>query len=232
LKEERIGADVIQLVSVNVGTPREIGLYRGSPVISAIFKEPVKEISLYLDWLNLEGDDQADRRVHGGPDKAVYAYSADHFQAWTRELGNEPPFVPSAFGENLTVAGWDEDSVRIGDIWAWGNALLQVAQPRIPCYKLGIRTARPHILKRLLETGRTGWYLRVLQPGEVPVAGPIRLGDQHPAGVTVRDAHLARIRGERTIWEQERVAEVDVLAAGWRDMVRDLIERETMAESI
>jgi MOSC domain-containing protein YiiM len=226
LSIENQNGEAIRLVSVNVGQPREIGLHRGQPVISAIFKEPVEAESLYLDWLNLEGDRQGDLKHHGGRDKAVYAYSADHFLAWTAELGNDPPFVPSAFGENLTVAGWTEDSVHIGDVWSWGGAMLQVAQPRIPCYKLGIRSRRPHILKRFLESGRTGWYLRVLKPGEVRVAGPIHLVERDAASVTVRDAHLARLSGERTFSEMERIAEVEALAESWRGMIRELIERE------
>jgi MOSC domain-containing protein YiiM len=226
---EPTSSGVIELKSVNVGTPREIGLHRGKPVISAIFKEPVTAKSVYLDWLNLEGDYQADQIHHGGSDKAVFAYSSDHFQDWTDDLGSDPPFVPTAFGENLTVAGWTEDDVRIGDVWAWGDALLQIAQPRIPCYKLGIRTSRPHILKRFTQTGRTGWYLRVLKPGEVPVAGPIQLHERHPANVTVRDAHLARLPGDRSTEDRQRVLAVDALAEGWREMVRDLIEREAIA---
>jgi MOSC domain-containing protein YiiM len=226
---EPTSSGVIELTSVNVSTPREIGLHRGKPVISSIFKEPVTAKSVYLDWLNLEGDFQADQIHHGGRDKAVFAYAADHFPIWTQELGSDPPFVQTAFGENLTVAGWTEDDVRIGDIWTWGDAQLQVAQPRIPCFKLGIRTSRPHILKRFTQTGRTGWYLRVLKPGEVPVAGPILLHERHAANVTVRDAHLARLPGERSAGERERVAAVDALAEGWRGMVRDLIEREAIA---
>jgi MOSC domain-containing protein YiiM len=228
LSIEELNGEAIRLVSVNVGQPREIGLHLGHPVISAIFKDPVEADSLYLDWLNLEGDRQGDLRNHGGRDKAVYAYSAAHFPAWIAELGNNPPFVPSAFGENLTVAGWNEDSVQIGDVWSWGDAFLQVAQPRIPCYKLGIRSGRPHILKRFIETGRTGWYLRVLQPGEVPVAGPIQLVERDAPSVTVRDAHLARLPGERSISEMERVAAVEALAESWRGMIRELIERDTL----
>jgi MOSC domain-containing protein YiiM len=226
LSIENQNGEAIRLVSVNVGQPREIGMHRGHPVISAIFKDPVVSGSLYLDWVNLEGDRQGDLRNHGGRDKAVYAYSADHFRAWTAELGDDPPFVPTAFGENLTVAGWNEDIVQIGDVWSWGGALLQVVQPRIPCFKLGIRSGRPLILKRFIETGRTGWYLRVIQPGDVPVAGPIHLVEHDAASVTVRAAHLARLPRERTISEMERVAAVEALAESWRGMIRDLIERE------
>ncbi|MFL5758261.1 MAG: MOSC domain-containing protein [Thermomicrobiales bacterium] len=222
----------IRLLSVNVGQPRQIGFHRGHPVVSAIFKEPVEVEAISLDWLNLDGDRQADPKHHGGRDKAVYAYSADHFPSWSAELGEDPPFVPASFGENLTVDGWNEDTVQIGDIWSWGEAQLQVVQPRIPCYKLGIRSGRPQILKRFIETGRTGWYLRVLQPGTASVAGPIHLAERDPAGVTVRDAHLARMPGERLVGEMERVAAVPALAEGWREMILELIEREVVGQGL
>jgi MOSC domain-containing protein YiiM len=229
VEAEKTIAEVIRLVSVNVGTPREIGLHRGKPIMSAIFKEPVTSQSVFVDRLNIKGDFQADQINHGGRDKSIFAYSADHFPAWTTDMPGDPPFVPKAFGENLTVAGWNEETVRIGDIWAWGDAILQVAQPRIPCFKLGMRTGRQQILKRFTETGRTGWYLRVLQPGEAPAAGPIHLQERHPACVTVRDAHWARMPGAVPVEERERVAAVDALATGWRGMVRELIERESFA---
>lgn len=158
-------------------------------MVSAIAKQPTGAQALYLDWENLAGDRQADRRVHGGPDKAVYAYSSDHWPRWSAELGRD--FGPASFGENLTVAEWLEDQVCIGDVWAWGAALLQVSQPRGPCYKLEMHTRRTDMIERMRANGRTGWYLRVLRPGQVPVAGPIHLVERHPAGVTVLRAHRA-----------------------------------------
>lgn len=205
----------VDLVSVNAAQPSVIGTRRGQPVWSAIGKRPVAAASLRLDVLNLECDRQADLRVHGGPDKAVYAYPAEHLPRWNAELGVAPPFGPGTFGENLTTAGWLEDEVRIGDVWAWGEALLQVTQPRSPCYKLAMVTGRPDILKRLVESGRTGWYLRVLQPGRVPVAGPIRVVGRHPAGVTVLDVHRAALPGA-TRAALEAVVGVRALAEGWR----------------
>jgi MOSC domain-containing protein YiiM len=181
----------VGLVSVNVAEPSVIGTRRGRPVWSAIGKRPVAAAILRLDILNLEGDRQADLRVHGGPDKAVYAYPSEHLIPWNAEFGMEPPFGPGTFGESVTTAGWLEDEVRIGDVWAWGEARLQVTQPRSPCYKLAMVTGRPDLLKRLVESGRTGWYLRVLRPGRVPVTGPIRVVERHPAGVTVLHVHRA-----------------------------------------
>ena len=163
----------VRLVSVNVGVPREIGTRRGQPIRSGIVKQPVTADTLYLDFTNLEGDRQADLRVHGGPDKAVYAYPVEHLAVWNDELGVQ--FGPGTFGENLTTEGWLESDVRIGDVWVWGDARMQVTQPRQPCYKLATITGRPEIIKRLVANGRTGWYLRVLEPGRVPIGGPIRV---------------------------------------------------------
>lgn len=177
----------VRLVSVNVGLPREIGTRRGQPIRSGIVKQPVTTDTLYLDLTNLEGDRQADLRVHGGPDKAVYAYPAEHLPRWNDELGVQ--FGPGAVGENLTTEGWLETDVRIGDVWAWGEARLQVTQPRQPCYKLATITGRPDILKRLVANGRTGWYLRVLEPGRVPIGGPITVIARGAANLTVLDVH-------------------------------------------
>jgi MOSC domain-containing protein YiiM len=169
---------LVELVSVNVAEPQIIGTFRGKPITSGIAKQPVTQEILRLDWLNLEGDRQADLRVHGGQDKAVYAYPAEHIVRWNADLQPETPYGPGTFGENLTTRGWLEDAVHIGDIWAWGDSLLQVSEPRHPCFKLGMRTGRRDIIKRMEANGRSGWYLRVLQPGLVPLAGPITVVSQ------------------------------------------------------
>ena len=173
----------IELVSVNVSKPKYLGQHRGHAVTSGIAKVPVRAEFLHLDRLNLEGDGQADLRVHGGPDKAVYAYPSEHLPRWSAELGQE--LGPGAFGENLTTAGGTEDDVCIGDKWFWGDAVLEVCQPRSPCYKLAMHRGRGDIGRRMHKSGRTGWYLRVLEPGRVPVAGPITV-EPHPLGATVR----------------------------------------------
>lgn len=178
----------VELVSVNVAEPQIIGTFRGKPITSGISKQPVGQDILRLDWLNLEGDRQADLRVHGGRDKAVYAYPFEHIQRWAAELQPETPYGPGTFGENLTTQGWLEDAVHIGDIWAWGDALLQVSEPRHPCFKLGMRTGRRDIIKKMEANGRSGWYLRVLQPGLVPVAGPITVVSQALDAPTVLES--------------------------------------------
>jgi MOSC domain-containing protein YiiM len=213
--------DLVHLVSVNVALPTVIGHLRsGEPIVSGIAKQPVTVAELVLGGTNLAGDKQADLSVHGGPDKAVYAYPTEHLPEWNAELGTG--FGIGTFGENLSTAGLLEDEARIGDVWAWGDALLQVAQPRSPCYKLAAITGRPDIGKRLVRAGRTGWYLRVLRPGTVPVAGPIRVAERHPAGVTVLDAHRASLPGA----PREAVARVvaaEPLAAVWKGWLAEAL---------
>jgi MOSC domain-containing protein YiiM len=213
--------DLVELIAVNVAQPEIIGTRRGKPVSSAIKKRrTVTDGTLNLTTTNLEGDRQADLRVHGGPEKAVYAYPSEHLPRWNAELQPDEPFGPGTFGENLTTAGWLETEVRIGDVWAWGDARLQVCQPRYPCFKLAMATERPQVGKRMLETGRNGWYLRVLQPGEVPVAGPITVIERGPDDATVLDAVRALLPGSpREL--TERLASVEPLAASWRRMLLD-----------
>ena len=214
----------VRLVSVNVGLPRVIGATRWRKLIrSGIIKQPVTAASIVLDTLNLDGDRQADLTVHGGRDKAVYAYPVEHLPVWNDELGTD--FGPGTFGENLTTAGWLEDDVRIGDIWAWGEARLQVSQPRSPCYKLATVTGRPDLLKRLVRTGRTGWYLRVLEVGTVPVSGPIQVLERDPAGISVLLAHRASQPGALDRADVEAVARVDALAADWRQWIHHQLNR-------
>lgn len=172
---------------MNVGRPRLLGRHQGREVSSGIAKQPVPAPVLALGAENLAGDGQADLRVHGGPDKAVYAYPSEHLPWWAGELGHAAPedLGPAPFGENLSTVGCDEDDTCIGDRWAWGDALLEVAQPRSPCYKLGLHRGQADLPGRFTASGRTGWYLRVLRPGPVPTAGPITVVERHPLGATV-----------------------------------------------
>jgi MOSC domain-containing protein YiiM len=160
---------MIRLAVVNVGTPTVLAEARGENVWSGIRKLPVAaSATLWLSSLNLSGDGQADLSVHGGVDKAVYAYPSEHLAPWTQELGEE--LGPAPFGENLSTIGALETDVRIGDMWSWGDALLQVSQPRWPCFKLALYRSRADIQQRMRAHGRTGWYLRVL--GLTPPASP------------------------------------------------------------
>lgn len=154
----------MKLVSVQVGRPRTVR-WHGKPVSTGIYKVPVGDrIMLYR--FNLDGDQQADLTVHGGRDKAVYVYPSEHYPVWQAEfLDTRLPY--GMFGENFTTEGLDEESVHIGDQFRIGDAVVEVTQPRMPCYKLGIRFGHPDMPKRFHASGRCGFYLAVLREGEV-----------------------------------------------------------------
>lgn len=212
----------LTLVSLNVGKPRVIGLRNGDPVLSGIAKSPVGDSPLAVRSTNLEGDGQADLRAHGGPDKAVYAYPSEHFPAWSAELGED--LGPGAFGENLTTAGLIEHEVYIGDVWAWGTAVIQVCQPRYPCYKLGIHRGRPNIIARFLDSARSGWYLRVLQPGVASRTDPITVTDRLSDSVTVHTASRAILPGHASADELESIIALAPLAKSWRRGLEQRLE--------
>lgn len=207
---------MIGIAAVNVGTPTPLATIRDENIWSGIRKAPVAPTAvLWLSEVNLSGDGQADLSVHGGVDKAVYVYPSEHLPAWRDELDEE--LGPATFGENVSSIGVLEDAAFIGDVWSWGDALLQVTQPRWPCFKLALHRHRPDIQALLRGSGRTGWYLRVLQPGEVPAAGPIEVAAHDPALVSVRDAHLAM--RDVHLREPDRVRSVadhPALAEHWR----------------
>jgi MOSC domain-containing protein YiiM len=221
----RRGSTVIEIAAVNVGTPTPLATVRDEHVWSGICKTPVARTEvLWLSEVNLSGDGQADLSVHGGIDQAVYVYPSEHLPAWSHELDEE--LGPAAFGENVSSIGVLEDAVSIGDVWSWGDALLQVTQPRWPCFKLALHRRRPDIQALLRASGRTGWYLRVLQPGEVPAAGPIEVAAPDPARVTVQDAHLAM--GDVRLREPDRVRSVadhPALAEQWRIPLLERLKR-------
>ena len=180
----------MRLVSVNVGLPREVA-GKGGSVSTGIFKEPVQG-RVTVRRLNLDGDRQADLSVHGGADKAVYAYPAEHYHYWRGELaGMAMPFgpfgLPGMFGENLTTEGLLEDAVNIGDHFRIGTAELVVTQPRLPCYKLGLKFGRDDMVKRFLASGRTGFYFSVSREGEVEAGDAVALIDRDPNHVAVPD---------------------------------------------
>jgi MOSC domain-containing protein YiiM len=169
--------------AVFVGTPGIVGEVRGRPVESAIAKTRVATAELDLAPTNLAGDRQADLSVHGGPDKAVYVYPTTHYPAWQAE-----GFAVEAggLGENVALAGVVEDDVRLGDVWRWGEALVEISQPRAPCYKLAMHTGRKDLGPRMLATGRSGWYLRVVEPGRVPTSGSMTLVERPDGAPTLR----------------------------------------------
>jgi MOSC domain-containing protein YiiM len=172
-----------RLESVNAGEPAIIGQRRGRPVWSGIGKAPV-EGRVRVEGVNLAGDDQADRRVHGGPDKALYAYASEDVAWWSEQLGRE--LGPGAFGENLTTAGVDVSGAVIGERWRIGTVELEVSQPRQPCFKLGLHFGDPQMLKRFALASRPGAYLRIVRPGELGAGDPIEVADRPEHAVTVR----------------------------------------------
>lgn len=202
-----------QLLSVNVSLPKPVE-HMGEIVWTGIFKEPAPG-RVALRWLNLDGDGQADLAVHGGVDKAVYAYPVEHYDHWRRELGKALAW--GQFGENFTVNGMLEDLVSIGDIYRIGTAAVQVTQPRTPCFKLGIRMGDRRFLKPFLASGRTGFYLRVLEEGEVGAGDPIELARADPAGLTVAQVLRLGYEDAENIEGARRAAAVGALSEGWRE---------------
>jgi MOSC domain-containing protein YiiM len=216
---------VVEILAVNVGTPAVLAETDGERVYSGIAKQPVpRGARLWLSEINLAGDAQADLSVHGGPDKAVYAYASEHLAPWAVEL--DETLGPAPFGENLSTRGVLETDVCIGDIWQWSDALLQICQPRWPCFKLALYRGRPDIQGRFRASARTGWYLRVIEPGEVVAGDDIDVLARDPAGLTVADAHAAM--GDRHLARRplvEALANHPALADQWRAPLRERLAR-------
>jgi MOSC domain-containing protein YiiM len=212
----------MQLVSLNVGLPREV-LWQGQQIKTGIFKNPVQG-RVWLRKLNFEGDQQADLSVHGGPDKAVYAYPAEHYEYWRRELpGMELPW--GMFGENLTTEGLLEGSLRIGDRFRIGSAEVVVTQPRLPCYKLGIKFGRADMVKRFAASRRTGFYFSVAQEGDVAPSDVIELLDRDEANLTVADITRMYLPGEKEWDLMQRAVELQALPQNWRDYFREQLTK-------
>ena len=203
----------MRLISVNVGKPRQVA-WNGKTVTTGIFKEPVTG-RVSLRQHNLEGDGQADLSVHGGPFKAVYLYPAEHYAAWRQELPDmELPW--GMFGENFTTAGILEEKMHIGDRLSIGTAIVRVSEPRMPCYKLGIRFGRDDMIKRFLASRRTGLYVAVEQEGEIEAGESIALLDRDSDGVTVADFARAYAYEKGDAKTIERIVRLSFLSPNWR----------------
>jgi MOSC domain-containing protein YiiM len=202
----------MKLISVNVGRPRPVP-HEGRVVSTGIFKEPVAG-PVFLRRLNLGGDGQADLRVHGGADKAVYVYPFEHYAFWENELGRHD-FSHGQFGENFTITGWLEVTVCIGDEFQVGEARVQVTQPRSPCFKLGIRMGDNQFPARFAAANRTGFYLRVLREGRVAAGDAIERVGHDASSLSVRDVFRLR-HGSGTRAEYERAARLTALSPSWR----------------
>lgn len=207
----------MKLVSVNVGLPRDVP-WLGKTVRTSIWKSPV-EGRIHVARLNLDGDRQSDLSVHGGPEKAVYVYPAEHYASWRRKLpGVDLPW--GAFGENFTTQGLREDRVLVGDRIRVGSAEFTVTQPRMPCFKLGIRFGNPEMVKRFLESKRSGFYLAVLREGEVGAGDPIEREETRGSRLTIADVVSLYASDAENQDLLRRATELPALPEGWREYFR------------
>jgi MOSC domain-containing protein YiiM len=219
----------MKLVSVNTGLPREV-TWRGMNVTTGIFKQPV-EGRVALRKLNLDGDRQADLTVHGGEHKAVYCYPLAHYDYWKKELpGRE--LAMGSFGENFTIDSLLEDSVHLGDQFSVGSATVIVTQPRLPCYKLGVRFQSDDMVKRFLASGRMGFYLAVTGEGEVGAGDEIKLIARDPNAVPVTEItrlYIAKRYGHDEVASVRRALQVAALPESWKGYFRERLGQAKLA---
>jgi len=208
----------MKLVAISVGGPRKVE-WRGKTVRTSIFKDPVAG-PVRVQKLNLAGDEQSDLSVHGGVDKAVYAYPSEHYAYWCEQLP-EMKLPSGSFGENLTIEGLNEKTLQIGDRLSIGSAEFVVTQPRLPCFKLGVRFGRPDMVKRFQKSGRTGFYLAVLQEGVISAGDSIQVVSVGQPSVSV--AEIARLytadEAEQELLRQ--ASELAALSEDWREYFRN-----------
>jgi len=207
----------MKLISVNVGLPREV-IWNGRAVQTSIWKKPVQG-RVHVATLNLDGDRQSDLSVHGGVDKAVYAYPSEHYAFWQKELPGAV-LAPGAFGENFTSEGLLEDEVAIGDRLRVGTAEFIVTQPRMPCFKLGIRFERPDMVKRFLHHKKTGFYLAVQREGDVSAGDSIEFIERSKSDVTILDILNLYVMDSQSQDLLRRATELPALPVSWRDYFR------------
>ena len=214
----------MRVVSVNTGLPREV-VWHGTNVTTGIYKQPVAG-RVALRRLNLDGDRQADLSVHGGEHKAVYCYPLAHYGYWKGELpGRELP--TAIFGENFTIDGLLENSVHLGDRFSVGSAEVIVTQPRLPCYKLGIRFESDDMVKRFLASGRTGFYLGVTREGEVGAGDEIAVLARDPQGVSIAEItrlYVAKRYGQQDADVVRRALQVAALPESWKEYLRERLD--------
>lgn len=209
----------MKLLSVNASLPQEIP-YRGGTLRTGIYKQPVRG-RVWLHRLNLEGDGQADLEAHGGMDKAVYAYPFEHYATWSHELDRQD-FAFGQFGENFTTEGLLEDAVYIGDVYRIGSALAEVSQPRAPCYKLAHKMGLPDFVKTFTASERAGFYLRVLEEGEVEAGDSIERIRTGPEKISVRQVFHALFADADTE-TASRAVQLLALAESWRDALQRFV---------
>ena len=214
----------MRILSVNVGLPREV-TWQGKLVTTGIFKEPVKG-PVMLRTLNLDGDQQADLTVHGGVNKAVYAYPSEHYAYWRAELpGVDLPW--GMFGENFTTEGLLEEAVYIGDRFGIGEAEVIVSEPRMPCYKLSVKFGRADIIKRFLASRRTGFYFAVVREGMVGAGDAVRLIGREQADISVADITRLYAFERDDVKALRRAIEVEALPESWKGYFQHQLEKQT-----
>ncbi|PDY20777.1 MULTISPECIES: MOSC domain-containing protein [Bacillus cereus group] len=211
-----------QLLSLNIGLPKEV-TYGGKVIHTGINKKQVKE-PVYLSFVKFNGDGQADLVHHGGVDKAVCVYTGDHYPYWEKELNQD--LVYGAFGENITVSGMSEEDVCIGDTFELGQAIVQVTQPRQPCFKLAKKYNIPKLPLYFQETGYTGFYFRVLKEGWVSSVDTLKRLQSDPKGVSVAFANRIMHKEKQNIEGVKRILEVNALSNSWRKSFEKRISGE------
>jgi len=211
-----------RILSVNVSFPKEVD-FEGQKVTTGIFKEPI-DGRIMLRTLNLEGDKQADLTVHGGPDKAVYAYPIEHYEFWLKVFPNME--MPNGmFGENFTTEGLMEAEVNVGDVFRIGSSKVVATQPRMPCYKLGVKFGRMDVLKKFLASGRSGIYLKVLEEGEVGAGDPIIQIKKDTNRVGISDIVKLYASDREDIKTMRRAVKVEALPEVWKHYFYEQIRR-------
>lgn len=214
----------MKIISLNVGLPRLV-LRDGEPVSTGIFKAPIAG-RVMMRTLNLDGDRQADLSVHGGPNKAVYVYPAEHYEFWKREFPTmDLPW--GMFGENFTTTGLLETEINIGDTFRISTGEVMVTQPRMPCYKLALKFGRPDIIKRFLQSERTGFYLAILKEGEVGAGDEFEPVEKDAHDVRVSDVTRLYTREKHNAELLRRAIEVEALPKSWREHFQNQLEKLT-----
>jgi MOSC domain-containing protein YiiM len=214
----------VKILSVNVGLPREV-TWQGKLVTTGIFKKPVSG-PVMMRKLNLDGDGQADLTVHGGASKAVYAYPSEHYGYWQTELpGVDLPW--GMFGENFTTEGLLEEAIYIGDKFRIGEAEVMVTEPRMPCYKLGIKFGRADIIKRFLASRRTGFYFAVVREGMVGAGDAVELIGREQQKISVADITRLYAFEKDDLKSLRRAIEVEALPENWNGYFRHQLDKQT-----
>ena len=217
---------MMKLLSVNVSLPKEVP-YKDKTITTGIFKEPV-EGRVMLRELNLEGDGQADLKAHGGIHKAVYVYSIENYDHWKRELGRDD-FTYGQFGENFTVEGMTDGEVHIGDQYRVGGALLEVTQPRVPCFKLGLRMDSSEFPKMFHTGERMGFYFRALEEGEVGAGDVIERVKIDPERMTVREIYHLLYFDKDNVEVAKKALCIKALSPGWRGSFEEIVSKDPEA---